>query len=435
MRGLWVLVVIAFAARGAAAVDWRDALQRVRENVAQQVKKTTNYTCVETIDRTMYRSARDLLPGCAYESKMPERRQVTHDRLRLDVAVSEGREIFAWHGQEKFSGSTDIEDIVQRGTVSSGGFIGFLGNIFLDAGVRFEFTGEGTINGVHSYSFNYTVPIGISGYHVGTRHGKPLIPFHGSFSVRLPEFQLVSLSIIGDDIPKNSQLCSAETDMTYQMANISGQEALLPALLTLRLDDVNHQYTVSRSEYSACRAYGAESTLHFEVDDSAAAAASGPASEEQLPVGTTLNIALRTPIDDATSFTGDPVAGVLLSPVKLKSARMTIPKNTAVTGVITMLEKLEEPVEHYLVDVQFARLTFQNKRFVFRATPEVSKQQGKKLMDVYHGPWPDSIQELYDNGLFVFRSSHIHLDERFSAVWITQALDAPAVARSGTGAR
>jgi hypothetical protein len=433
MRCFCLLLAIASLA-WSATDDWREVLNRVRANVASQVAKSANYTCVETIDRTEFGSSRDLLPGCAYESKLPQRIKIMHDRLRLDVAVSEGREIFSWHGQSKFSGSSRISDVVRRGTVSSGEFIGFLSNVFLQAGIRFQYTGQANINGVRSYSFNYTVPLATSGYHVDAKQGKSTVPFHGSFSVRGSDFELASLSVIADDIPENSLICSAETEMIYQIAKISGQDALIPSLFILKLDDINHQYTVSRSEYTACRAFGAESTLRFgDADSTGSESLSGPVSEQQLPPGTLLHIGLRTPVDDTTSFTGDPVEGALLDSIKVRGVR--IPKNAVVNGVVTMLENFDQPVQHRLIRIDFGRLTFAHTAFVFHAAPQPSKLEAKKLTDIYGSPWPYNIQELYDSGVFVFRSNHVHLDEQFSANWVTQASDAAPSANSTAGAR
>ena len=412
-----------------ATDNWRAVLAYVRDNVAHEVEKSTNYTCVETVDRTVFISSHDLLPGCAYESTMPERTKAVQDRLRLDIAVSEGKEIFAWHGQNSFSGSSTIDDVVQRGTVSSGEFIGFLSNIFVHGGIQFEYTGEALTNGIPTYSFNYVVPISSSGYHVGARHGKPAVPFHGSFSVRGPDCQLLSLKIIADKLPESSMICSAETEMEYQIAKISGRDALIPSLFILRLDDTNHRYTVSRSTYSQCHEFTAESTLQFDTSAANEAGGSGERVEdEHLPRGTLLRIALKTPIDDESSDMGDPVEGVLLRAVKVREGGL-IPKNTAVKGVITLLEDFDEPKHYYLVRAEFNRIELGRKRFVFRATPVVSKLEASKLNEIYGGPWPADIQDAYNEGVFVFRSRHIHLDQRFGAGWVAQ----PAV--GGPGAR
>lgn len=414
----WLFFGIAAGAWGASE-DWRQILDRVRENAIHQVEKSTNYTCMEVIDRTSFRNSRNLLPGCAYESGTPERVKITHDRLRLDIAVSEGKEIYAWHGQKKFAGSSAIDDVVHGGATSSGEFVGFLQNIFGKAGVRFEYMGEATVNGVPSYSFNYSVPLARSSYHVGSRRGRPVVAFHGSFAVRGPDLQLANLSIIADDIPENSNICSAETDMEYQIAKISGQDALIPSLFTLKLDDVDHFYSVSRSEYSECHAYGAESTLRFDTGDAAGSMSEQQAREEALPVGTVLHIALRSPITEETSFTGDPVQGVLLNAVNAKGVQ--IPKNSPVSGVITTLREFDEPVQFYLVSIEFERLAFGGRTFVFRARPEALNLEAKKLSGIYKSVWPSDIQEIYAGGVFVVRSPHVHLDQKFSAYWTTQA--------------
>lgn len=435
MRGFWVFFGIVSIAWGVTD-NWREILDRVRENISQQVAKSTNYTCVEVVDRTSFRSSLGLLPGCTHESKPPVRTKIMHDRLRLDIAVSQGKEIFAWHGQSRFSGSSTIDDVVRGGTVSSGEFIGFLANIFLHSGVRFDYTGEAVVNGLRMYSFNYTVPVSSSGYHVGTKRGKPAVPFHGSFSVRGSDFQLGSLSVIADAIPENSQICSAETEMTYQLAKISGQNALIPSLFDLRLEDVNRRYTVCRTEYSQCHAFVAESRLRFDVADSPASGGSSePAGEERLPAGTLLHIALRTPIDDETAYTGDPVEGILLDPVKVKATGTVIPRKSVVNGVITTLENFDEPEHHYLLSVQFERLTWGRTTFVFRAPPQPSKLQAKKLTDIYGGFLPADIQEIYDDGVFVFVSRHLHIDQRFSGYWLTQTVSGARAGSSDLGAR
>jgi|GEM_PF-2658655 len=245
-------------------------LEQVRRSVAAQIKKSANYACVQTIDRTYFENSRDLLPGCAYESQTPIRKEVMHDRLRLDVAVSEGQEIYSWHGENNFSSST-IDSVVKNGPISSGGFVGYLENIFFDAGIQFTYTGESTGNGAAVYGFKYAVPLASSRYHIqAALHEFPILPFHGSFTVNATNFELASLEVIADGIPANSKICSVDTAVNYQLTPISGRNALIPASVVLRIDDSSHVYTVSRGEYSQCREFRGESTLLF---DSGAATA------------------------------------------------------------------------------------------------------------------------------------------------------------------
>lgn len=419
MRCFWLLIGISFAARGADA-NWQDVLEHVRQTVARQVIKSSNFTCVEIVERTAFRSANESAPGCAYSAvAQTDRKKTAHDRLRLDVAVSQGKEIFTWHGRNKFDGSSTIDDLVHAGTTTSGEFIAFLANIFVPAGVRFEYKGQSLIEGVETYSFDYSVPLAISGYHVGTKGGKPIVPFHGSFSARAPDYQLRSLRVVADDVPEDSLICWAETDMAYKVAKISGQDALVPSSFTLKLDDSNHQYTVSRSEFSQCRKYAAESTLRFDSRDESAAAEEKPSEEIELPAGIMLHIGLETPVSDRTAYTGDPVEGVLLSAAKVKNTEEVIPKGAAVQGVISLLEAFDEPERHYLLNIQFERLVSGRTTFVFRASPQTSKLQQAKLIPIYGNLVPITIQNLVEDGALVIRSRHFELGRRFADYWIT----------------
>ncbi len=69
------------------------------------------------------------------------------------------------------------------------------------------------------------------------------------------------------------------------------------------------------------------------------------------------------PVDDRTSFTGDPVEGVLLDPVLVPGTDTVLPKNAVLDGVITRLEHHYQPWNHYLVDIQFEHLTYAKHSF------------------------------------------------------------------------
>lgn len=435
MAGLWLLF-LAFSIAWGDPDNWHEVLDRVRENVLKQVKKSTNYTCVQTVDRTSFTNARNLLDGCAYDSQSPEKKRYMHDRLRLDIAVSEGREIFAWHGTGKFSGSSGITDVVRRGTISSGEFVGFLENIFGHPGVRFEYAGAFVINGASVYSFNYTVPLGSSGYRMSSARAEAIIPYHGSFSVRASDSQLISLTAIGDAMPEDLDVCSTETQMQYQLVKISGEDALIPSLFVVKMVNAQHFYSVTENQYSQCHAFKTESSVRFDVDDTAkSATVIHLPREERLPARTILRIGLESAIDNETSYTGDPVQGILLHALKMKESSIAIPKGAAVSGVITMLEERDEPKHHFLVSIEFDRITFGDKTVVFRAAPVVSPGPAGKLREIYGSPLPHAIRERYKEGLFVFASRELHLDRRFSSDWITEQAETAQNASAPSAAR
>ncbi len=396
-------------------------LGQIRLRVAEQVRGTGNYTCVQTIDRTYFRSPHYQGFGCQHHSTDPRRKEIMHDRLRLDIAVSEGREIYSWHGGSSFS-SGGIADLVRSGPISSGSFVGYLENIFLNAGIRFEFLGRAARNGVETYQFNYSVPVAVSHHQVAGRGSSAAtVPFHGTFFANAETFELVNLQVIVDEVPPEMEICRAEVDMNYASARISGHDALIPQMFSLNIEDASHLYTRSTSEYAGCREFRGESSLHFEVSEAGEQPTAPPPSPNDpwFPAGVALHVRLLTPITETTAFTGDPVQGVLLDPVRLKGkSNEIIPRGALLGGVITLLERRDEPSKHFLYSIEFDQLTFGTKSMLLRASPKPTKEAATQLTYVY-GQFPAWLEDEYRSGLFVTLSSKLRLDQHFSGIWET----------------
>ncbi len=220
-----------------ASVDAAAILQRAQQSVAVQLARAANYACVETVDRQYFISRQSQSLGCAHESASSPETLGMRDRLRLDIAVSEGREIYSWHGEAKFT-SSDVSEVVRTGPISSGNFVGFLHNIFLQRGTQFTYAGESEEHTSKLYNFNYVVPLGYSSYHIGTNtKSNPVVPYHGSFSIEGSDYHLARLQIVLDAAPADSPICSGVTTITYQLVNISGRPSLIPASFVLDLED------------------------------------------------------------------------------------------------------------------------------------------------------------------------------------------------------
>lgn len=411
---LILLVSSCLAADNSAAA----ILNRTVAAVAAQLAHQANYTCVQTIEREYLVTQKHLPHGCGNDTTAKKKLSM-RDRLRLDVAVSEGREIYSWHGEAKFT-SSRVSDVVQTGPISSGSFVGFLQNIFLRPGARFTLTSELQQNGSTTYSFNYAVPLAHSVYRVqGGKRAVP-VPFHGSFSVRSPDYELAELHVIADAIPEESDICSAQTDVTYQMVNISGHPSLIPATFLLHLDDDSHWHTVSRNEYSDCREFRGESTMHFEfTDDAAQASPKQRSADRWLPAGIPLNVQIQTRIDDRTSYVGDSVEGVLLNRFKVPGTKITVPKGAVLTGVITSLETHYLPEDYQLFSVKFTRLSYSGGSLLLSAHLKTSSGDTRTLGSIYGLPLPSLIEKDAQAGVIVTVGSHLQLGRYFSAQWMT----------------
>jgi len=102
------LIVIVAAVHGTAAQTDSDQelLGRIRQHVGASVAGLSNYTCQETMDRSIYSPAGQI---------------EFRERLRLDVLVTAAGELFAWPGSTDFS-IEPVENWIEAGAISTGNF-------------------------------------------------------------------------------------------------------------------------------------------------------------------------------------------------------------------------------------------------------------------------------------------------------------------------
>src|SRR6184192_2261693 len=82
-------------------------LSRIRLSMSQNLKRQPNYTCVETVERSRRAGA--------------TRKFQLQDTLRLEVALVDGKEMFAWPGSRNFE-DTDLRNMVTTGAIGNGNF-------------------------------------------------------------------------------------------------------------------------------------------------------------------------------------------------------------------------------------------------------------------------------------------------------------------------
>jgi hypothetical protein len=419
---LGILPLVAALGLGAAGDD---VLPRIRANVAAQIARATNYECVETIERFYY-----IVPrregACGQLTAQEKTEPFLSDRLRLDVAVSNNVEIYSWHGANRFT-SSRIDSVVHSGPISSGGFVGYLRNIFLEPGIMFIYQGRSSeeLGGIHH--FDYRVPMQHTLYSIGAGEGGALVPFHGSFSVDVRSLQLTDLTVVADDIPEKTEVCGVTTQVRYQLARISGFDSLIPASFDLLIGDRRMLFTESRGAYRECREFRTESTLRFDSAEPAGSSSAIAAVDAgTLPADLDLHLGLRTDIDEH-SYAGDPVEAVVLKPVKVKKTGVVIPAGAAVHGVIATLEIHPKPAKHYYLDIEFEHLSFDNKSFTLGAVHRPDANPGAALVSVFGKRLPAEVRRVLAGGVMIFDSRDFRLRPGFSGTWHTTKPDVKEV--------
>ncbi len=396
----------------------QELLENVRHKVSQQLAKSANYACVETLDRTYLKGTHPSAIACGAEDTT-DLQEVMHDRLRLNLAVSEGAEIFSWHGENKFT-SSDIEKIVKGGPISSGNFVGFLRNIFFAPGVKFRYRGKATDHGIAVARFDYAVGKPASRFHVeGAENRYAIVPFHGSFSANAATFDIVRLKVAADRIPFGLNICSADSEVHYQIADISGMPTLIPQSFELHIDDDTHLYTVSRGEYADCHEFRAESKLRFDAPQDYNQRPQQTTLDRWLPPGLDLHVQLKTPVDEKTAFTGDGVEALLTAPLRTKEGETLLPVNATLRGIITQLQTFYGPPAHSSIRIQFNSARFGNKGYRLRAVHKLSDKERKIVLSMYGGLLTSEAKTEIEQGTIFVYSDRLRLDHRFRGEWRT----------------
>jgi hypothetical protein len=295
-------------------------LAHIRDHMLDQLRRQPNYTCVETVER----SAR---PGAKKSFQL-------RDTLRLEVALVDGKEMFAWPGAKRFE-ATDLSDMVKEGAIGNGNFAMFARAIFETRSATFNYKGpDGTL-----IRYDYRVPLLESGYRIRIGEKKATVPYRGAIFVDPKNFDVHRIDVIAEDIPMTLGLAATDTRMDYARVKIGDGDFLLPAESELTMVDLDGQEHRNHVRLASCREFAGESVLTFD-DAPADSTAAAPAKVEEisLPAGLTLELKLDDEIDTATAAVGDQLHARLANDVKQKG-RVLIARGASVTGRVTRLEK------------------------------------------------------------------------------------------------
>lgn len=316
-----LILLATFCASLDAAAD--ALLARVRQQVSRNLERLPNYTCLETIDRTVR------------ERPHPAR---SVDRLRLEVAYVGGRELVAWPGEGKFAERRVAEMIGESAALSSGDFALSVSNLFGAASASFSAPVEGRSGDRKTIRWDFRVPAGATGMRVGTLAESALVPYHGTFWVDAETLDLIRLEQSADQIPKRTKVSASESVIEYARSRIGDSDFLLPVFSELMMtDNLDHEYR-NRVQFTGCHQFVGESSISF-ADPAPVAA---PSPEEARPVvledGLMAETALETDIDLGSAAIGDPVRAVLTRPLR-RGKEVVYPPGAKLQGRITRLQK------------------------------------------------------------------------------------------------
>jgi hypothetical protein len=392
LRSCALLLVLAMAAT-TADTDAEDLFNRAREKVLDNARRMPRYTCVETISRTQYQ------PVPATSSCGPQNARgslALRDRLRLDVTVADGGEIFSWAGAGKFE-TYDIGELVGDGASGSGAFGSFLSSVFGSAPDEYRYAGPRN----DLERFEYNVPTAKSNYRYRAGPGGPgrIIGYHGTFSVDPADGDVRQLAVESEEFAPADAVCRVQNTMRYKRVKIGDGDFLLPEVATMDAVYRNGAESLNDTRFSDCREYVGESTIRFEEAGTASQPTAAKAAQQPLPPNVRLLIGLSKPINTENAAAGDPVEGVLLRDAIGRQGAIAKTNDRVYGRIFRLQQNMDPPTPRWTLAIRFDTIERNGVK-----EPIVLKPVGDGAA-----------------GVFVFNEhGNMVLDQRFVSEWETR---------------
>lgn len=323
MKPVLTIVLCAVGVWGQTPASPADLLARFRERMLETLGRQPNYTCLETVERS--RQA----PRSGLQMK---------DVLRLEVALVDNKEMFAWPGSKEFE-DKDLREIVATGMFGNGNYGLYSRMLFGGRGPTFEYRDEVQLGGGRAVRYDFRVERGGSGYELRVDNQTARVGFHGSIYVDPATADLRRLEVFADDIPPELGLTAAEDRVDYTRVAIGDEKFLLPvesALLMASKDVVSR----NRVRFSGCRKFAGDSSLVFDESELQERVEASAVQEVVLAPNTSLQLEIRSDIRLDNAAVGDLVTAVLTSDVK-NGKTVLVPKGASAAGRILTLEHFE----------------------------------------------------------------------------------------------
>ena len=278
------------------------------------------------------------------------------DRLRLEVAVVDGKEMFSWAGADRFE-TDSLEKLIPGGVAGSGDFIGFMFNIFGGDAQTVRYTG---LAGDQA-RFEFDVPQARSHYQYHDSGAPKITGYGGSFFLDPDNAELMKLVIDTAPFPAGEPLCQVEDIMDYQRIRIGSGDFLLPEVSSMDVIYRNGEEAMNETRYSDCHEFSGESTIRFDDADSKEDISGARGFARQRSTGAAaprlrLRIGLAQPINGETAAVGDAVTGVLLEDARDKTRGIVAHRNDRVFGRIVRFEQHVTPAARWILQIRFDRI-------------------------------------------------------------------------------
>jgi len=218
--------------------------------------RVPDYTCVETIDRSVEKSA------SGHATSM--------DRLRVDIAYIDNKEVYSWPGAGSFE-EKRLAELVGNGMVSDGDFALHTGNIFTRDGAQITFARDEVVLGRKAARYDFIIPSLSSAWILRSSAVTGGVGSRGSFWIDADRLDLLRLELDAQGIPAGLAIGAVHVSVDYAKVRVGGADVSIPQSAETVLDDTNGTRFLNHVDFTGCRiGHGADSP-HGEVRSAAPA--------------------------------------------------------------------------------------------------------------------------------------------------------------------
>jgi hypothetical protein len=407
----------------AADYDPVDVLRRAREKALATIRTIPRYSCVETVTRDYYEPVvRDALHGCnaaLLGRAQRELRLYSVDRLRLEVTLTNSGEAHSWSGASTFETGT-IDQLVRRGPMSTGSFVGYLAAVFQVDAKKLAFQGT-RIDGKRTLLlYDFEVPKADSHYRIRDRSGWFPTDYAGTVEIDPQTSDVVRLRITTGILPETTGFCGAANVVEFSRVKIGLADFLLPNKASYRYLYPAGDETENTVHFSACREFKGEANLVFgPPEEKSETRRIEGLSGTQVPGGIPFTMALTQPIVTDRAAAGDPFTARLTEPLIDEPRQVLIPIGTPVEGRLVRVqsflrtEKIEIVMRPEALRINGVRVPFQAVRDWTRLMMD-AKKKGKKGVEII----VTDRGERFSGG-FRFAGKHVTVPKGFKSEWKT----------------
>ncbi|MGA2270973.1 MAG: hypothetical protein ABSH44_21085 [Bryobacteraceae bacterium] len=243
-------VLLAAGLPGQDLPQWVLLLARVKQHGRASFEHIPDYACLETINR--FEKPRN---GASFKPI---------DTLLLEVASVGGKELFARRGAARF-GDGDLRAFISEGVISSGAFSATPLNLFIQDVARITpLAQEGIFTGM-TLGFHFEESAMSAGFVVQSGGSKDRAGVRGTFWVDPQTLDLVRIEEQAVDLPPSLLMRDVTTSIHYARTPIGSSDPLLPQSAETVVTDFYGAERKNSIEFTGCREYSSESTIHFGV--------------------------------------------------------------------------------------------------------------------------------------------------------------------------